>query len=845
MPEENPEREEEGGDDDDLYNDPDLVDDEQDEQLKAVIKRTAKGDKVSTAIVEDYVRHEIRQREVFMNLPFTLLYFCVFVLMITWHEQLTNAAMVQRLFRNMLAGTTYEGISYTSGHKDIEDIDTKEDVWTFLNEVVMGIYIPTEPQDEDKYRVLRYNQLIGGVLVQQLRRDKVLCSTQYPAVGPFPTDGSPNPLMANFQCYPSSSETKECFGDPAAVADMTGWCPDAAREKEYLRWNISSGGGRRLDQLSEGTSDLEVIQESERRLSGYFPDGGGTGGSGEHGSGTPTSENYYNVYFHEYQGNTAAKAKLAMMQNNGWIDFHTSWVGIRALVFNPDLGMFAHVTVHIYMPPSGMFKAHIMISSFAPEPYQYMSLVAVDATWFFLLLWFTIRTIKNLAMAIKSKSMRTYFRTIWNYIDVLSVLGGFVCACLVVILLSGLDDLKAKAMAVRLAEPLTMDTNGQPIIPSQAAATAYELLVSELQYAAIGISNYLTQLRILLCWYTLMSAAKFLQAFSAQPRLAVITDTLLRAQEDLIHFGIVWIIVQFAFVVSGMFLFGRKMWNFSSLWHSFMSCFRMMLGDYDFEELIEEVPITGAIWFWLFTFLMVFVVLNILMAIIMDTYTEVKSEAESSKYIWITVWDMLKESKDNATGKTASNQEIVRACQNIPEENINADMLQRYVGTKCTEEQAKVIIAAAVAREEEDLDKGISITSAMQIIGWLKISFGKMTGTLEQILTQEIAENDAAMGPFKARLAEIDREGKKPGEEEAPSMSISEGQDRLKRIAMRMEKMEEFMQESMQYATFRSKDVRNRMAVIEDLIRGQRDATMMKVERDIWDNMPPSLTTRR
>ena len=52
--------------------------------------------------------------------------------------------------------------------------------------------------------------------------------------------------------------------------------------------------------------------------------------------------------------------------------------------------------------------------------------------------------------------------------------------------------------------------------------------------------------------------------------------------------------------------------------------------------------------------------------------------------------------------------------------------------------------------------------------------------------------------------------------------------------------MEEFMNEAMCYTVYRGKEMRNRLAVIEDLLRGQRDAMAMQADRDVWEN-PPSL----
>merc|ERR1719473_126752 len=102
------------------------------------------------------------------------------------HESVSNSGLVQREMRSMLEGTTYEGVAYTSGHKDMGDIDTKEDVYNYLREAVLPLFINSlSAPREDLHRSLRYNMVIGGVVLQQVRRKQVKCNTEYPNLGPF------------------------------------------------------------------------------------------------------------------------------------------------------------------------------------------------------------------------------------------------------------------------------------------------------------------------------------------------------------------------------------------------------------------------------------------------------------------------------------------------------------------------------------------------------------------------------------------------------------------------------------------------------------------------------------
>lgn len=54
--------------------------------------------------------------------------------------------------------------------------------------------------------------------------------------------------------------------------------------------------------------------------------------------------------------------------------------------------------------------------------------------------------------------------------------------------------------------------------------------------------------------------------------------------------------------------------------------FRIILGDFNFQELQQANRILGPAYFILYVFFVFFVLLNMFLAIINDTYSEVKAE---------------------------------------------------------------------------------------------------------------------------------------------------------------------------------------------------------------------------
>jgi len=763
-------------------------------------QHTVDKDALTDMIVEKQM-----ERDSFCRLPFTIFFFIIYVVAMLNHENVADSGLVQREMRSMLEGTTYEGVAYTSGHKDMGDIDTKEDIYNYLREAVLPLFInPITGPPENLHRSLRYNQVIGGVVLQQVRRKAVKCSSEYPNLGPFKDGSGTNPLLTNFFCYPWTSEDTSCFGPEAKrVVNgkyREGWCPDS----KAFQATANSTGGRRLD---------------------YIPDGGGTGGSSK-GAREPTREVLYSVNMYEYEGIDVTLAKVHELEAEGWIDFNTAWMGVQILVLNPDLAVFVHVTMSVYMPPSGAMLPKVVAQSFLPEPYQFKSVIALDVIYLLCVLFLTVGVLREIFSYARKEKCKDYLMHPWNFLDVLTVVSSYVLIILWLILYGKMDMVKEKAMATRAAEPLPGQTS--EIYPS---------VVADLHEELRDASKFLNWWRIFLGMYTIIIAMKFLESFANQPRLAVVTNTITRAGSDLFHFGIVMATVFMSYVVAGMFLFGRRIHGFSSEPTTINTCFLMMLGDFDWEELGWEHPMTAQIWFWSYMIVMMMLMLNMLMAIIMDVYTEVKSEAADFAPVWTQLYEAGMEMYNIHRGHLISNSEMLQVLNEMPEDDVDEDILMRRAGPGLSRDQAEALIEATRVSLDNKLNKGVTMSDAMRMIGWVKIAVQKIGWQLEEILQAEAEEEELITGVSKDGSP---AQGDLAGSKDSQTAYVADAAERIESIEQRMSKIDAFMQESLQYSTFRGKDLRNRLAVIEDLVRNQRDI-LVRDSADIWDQMPPKL----
>merc|ERR1719454_1240243 len=119
----------------------------------------------------------------------------------------------------------------------------------------------------------------------------------------------------------------------------------------------------------------------------------------------------------------------------------------------------------------------------------------------------------------------------------------------------------------------------------------------------------------------------------------------------------------------------------------------MLLGDFDYDELTSENTLTAGLWFWLFILLINNIMLNMVMAIIMDVYTEVKGESSNFAPIWTQFWEVLLVYYNVMVGKTVPDSELLRMLRDADEDEFDEDSLMNRIGPGLSREAARGLIA--------------------------------------------------------------------------------------------------------------------------------------------------------
>jgi hypothetical protein len=91
--------------------------------------------------------------------------------------------------------------------------------------------------------------------------------------------------------------------------------------------------------------------------------------------------------------------------------------------------------------------------------------------------------------------------------------------------------------------------------------------------------------RLCIALYPFMLVPRFFKAFSAQPRLSLVTSTITTAATDLFHFGVVFACIFALYTASAMILFGSALNEFVTVGRACDNVFHILLGDFDWAEM--------------------------------------------------------------------------------------------------------------------------------------------------------------------------------------------------------------------------------------------------------------------
>ncbi|KAH8319022.1 hypothetical protein KR067_004090 [Drosophila pandora] len=283
------------------------------------------------------------------------------------------------------------------------------------------------------------------------------------------------------------------------------------------------------------------------------------------------------------------------LKNTHWLDRGSRLCLIEFNLYNENTDIFQSVKFIAEIPPTGGVIPQaqlqtVKLFSFFTERSLLMTVIYIF--WYIMIVYYTIYEINEL----RKSGSKNYFSSMLNVLDCLILL-----LCYLALVYNIWHTFKVKSVTHKATTQLTYQS---------------------LDVLCFWNIIYVDMMAILafLVWI------KIFKFISFNKTLVQFTTTLKRCSKDLAGFSLMFGIVFLAYAQLGLLLFGTKHPDFRNFITSILTMIRMILGDFQYNLIEQANRVLGPIYFLTYILLVFFILLNMFLAIIMETYNSVKSE---------------------------------------------------------------------------------------------------------------------------------------------------------------------------------------------------------------------------
>ncbi|XP_029950684.1 polycystin-2 isoform X2 [Salarias fasciatus] len=293
-------------------------------------------------------------------------------------------------------------------------------------------------------------------------------------------------------------------------------------------------------------------------------------------------------------------AHLQFLKDHLWLDRGTRAVFLDFSVYNGNINLFCIARLLVEFPATGgvVTSWHFQTVRLIRYVSSWDYFVGVCEVAFCLfILYYVVEEVLEIHI-----HRLHYFKSLWNCLDVL-----IVALSVVAIIMNVTRTAMVGNLLTGLLENHTVHPSFEPLANLQ------------IQF------NNMAAAIVFFSWVKLFKFINFNKTMNQ------LSSTMSRCAKDLVGFAIMFFIIFLAYAQLAYLVFGTQVNDFSTFQASIFTQFRIILGDFNFSEIEEANPVLGPIYFTTFVFFIFFILMNMFLAIINDTYSEVKADMSQQR----------------------------------------------------------------------------------------------------------------------------------------------------------------------------------------------------------------------
>jgi hypothetical protein len=523
-----------------------------------------------------FISQEIDDEEAFAGLFTTLFLIITFVMFVVASLQHTEVFAIQESIDNDIEENANFAFNGPMGNKIFRDAHNVADFWSWLRLGAVPLIIQPTYGYSEQYP---YNE------TAQVGYFDLSYDSPQPSYGHYLRY---NRILGGIRLSQQVAEASECLGPTTSAWE------DNDIDNPWLRKPCFDAPGWDLP-----PDHAWLPLDASERIEWLFP-------------GSTSEENAQHIVDMEDGCSLLhlkqRPCKCQTCASGPWLDDSTVAVELRSVFFNPTYGIFSRLQVYFIFSRGGRIWKRADLQSIPVKALNAWSLVGGGA-WLLLNAWIVCTELLQVASIVSQlgvKGFRERYLDFWNAVDWLSIfIAVWICICFA---------------GVRAATSST-SVAGAVSLPAVEDQALLDQMLTDLDAGVAAAANF----RIALAWYSVVIILRLFKAFSSQPRLALVSKTLAACTTDVFHFGVVFSSIFFMYSVAGYTIFGHRVAGFASLGASVRTTGFVVMGDVDWEQMEHVGRFYAYAWLSTFFIIIVLIMLNMLLAIIFETYSEVRT----------------------------------------------------------------------------------------------------------------------------------------------------------------------------------------------------------------------------
>ena len=299
----------------------------------------------------------------------------------------------------------------------------------------------------------------------------------------------------------------------------------------------------------------------------------------------------------------SAIQKLKNLESSGWIDRYTRALFTELSLYNVNVNLLCVATLLFEDLPTGNGQIFVNIQTI--KVFRYIgnfsaALLTCEVIFAFLLMRWIVRDGKRLW-----KERKAFWKNVWNIADI----------AITVLSLTALILYFMRMGFLQLAiNEFRQDR-------TKFVSFQYVVLLNE------GVN-------VMLAFAVLLLNLKFLRLLKFNRKICVLISALKSSAFKVASFMVMFLVIFLAYCFLVWLVFGTALKDYRSIVRCMVSMMAMVLGNFQYYDLVDVHRIIGPAVFFSFMVIFQFIIMNMFIGILCDSFEEVRADAvkQSNEY---------------------------------------------------------------------------------------------------------------------------------------------------------------------------------------------------------------------